>query len=69
MWVVVEYPVTVHINNVEDIYLSMNTLVYQQKNHIDVRHCFIMTSIGQDNKHSIYPSIIKTGIPICKGLK
>ena len=38
---VVKYPITVHIDNVEAIFLSENTLVSQWTNHIDTRHHFI----------------------------
>ena len=41
MVVVVEYPITMHVDNVGDIFLSENTSVSQQTKHIDVRHDFI----------------------------
>ena len=41
MGVVVEYPITMHIDSVGDIFLSENTLVYKQTKHIDIRHHFI----------------------------
>ena len=40
MGVVVKYSIIVHVDNVGDIVLSDNTLVFQQKNHIDVCHHF-----------------------------
>ena len=41
MVVVVEYPITVHIDNVGYIFLSDNTFVSQRMNQIDVRRHFI----------------------------
>ena len=38
---VLEYPIIVHIDNVVGIFPLHNTLVYQQKNHIDVHHHFV----------------------------
>ena len=41
MGVVVEYPITVHADNVGDIFLSDNTSVSQRMKHIYVRNHFI----------------------------
>ena len=41
MGVVVEYPITVHVDNVGAIFLSNNISVSQQTKHIDVCHNFI----------------------------
>ena len=38
MGVVVEYPITVHIDNVGYIFLSGNTLIYQRKKNTDIHH-------------------------------
>ena len=41
MEVVVEYPITMDVDNVEDMFPSENTLAYQRKKHMDTRHHFI----------------------------
>ena len=41
MEVVVKYPITVCVDNVEDILLSKNTSSSQRTKHIDVRQYFI----------------------------
>ena len=41
MGVVVEYPITLHVDKIGAIVLSGNTLVYQWRKHIYVRHHFI----------------------------
>ena len=41
MVVVVEYPITLQVDNVGAIFLSENKSVSQRKKHIDVRHHFI----------------------------
>ena len=41
MGVVVEYPITVNIDNVVAILLSENTLVSERMKHIDIYHHFI----------------------------
>ena len=38
---VVEYTITVHVDNSGEIFLSENTSASQQKNHKDVHHKFI----------------------------
>ena len=40
MGVVVEYPITVHIDNVGSILLSWNISEHKSTKHIDVRHNF-----------------------------
>ena len=37
----VEKPIIMHVYNVGAIFILDNTLLSQQKNHIDVRHHFI----------------------------
>ena len=39
--VVVELPITKHVDNTGAIFLSENKLVYQWMKHIDMRHHFI----------------------------
>ena len=41
MVVVVEYPITVHVDNVGDIFLSKKTLASQKTKHIDVYRHFM----------------------------
>ena len=41
MAVVVEYPITMQVDNIGAIFLSENTSIYQQTKHIDVRCHFI----------------------------
>ena len=41
MGVTVKYPITVHVDNVGDILLSDEKLVYQQTYNIDMHHHFI----------------------------
>ena len=41
MRVIVQYPITLHIDNIGAIFISGNSLVSQRKNHIDVCRHFI----------------------------
>ena len=45
MGIVVDYLITVHVDNVGDIFMSENTLVSQQTKHIDVCHDLIIVSV------------------------
>ena len=41
MRVVVEYPITVHVDKIGDILLSENTLLSQRMTNLNLRHHFI----------------------------
>ena len=43
--VVVEYPITVRVNNVRAILVLGNTLALYKANHIDMRHHFVLDYI------------------------
>ena len=64
--VVVEYPITVHVDNVGAVFLPDNTSVPQRKNHIDVNHHFIKDYVDDGTvkiiflrKKKTYKSIYK----------
>ena len=63
----VKYPITVHVDNVGDIFLSENTLVSQRTKHIDMRHNFIFDYVEDRTVKlilSVYNRISHIHLPI-----
>ena len=50
----VKYPITMHVDNIGDIFLSDNKLVSQQTKPIDTRHHFVWDYIEDERVNIIF---------------